>query len=200
MSQELLNFGEVEHTNNFARSLDRSHRASDLPIWEECYIQFFPKMQGMHVHAQDGDHQRTGVDRTVIMSNGKVVSVDEKIREKNRKTGKVYSDIALEEWSDFDRKVAGWVIKELLCDYIAYAILPLGKCYLLPVLQLQQAWLHEGEIWKSMFPRVAAYNEFNGRKWLTVSWGIPVDILFKAIGGCLRARFDNPKDFADDYQ
>src|SRR5579862_1030901 len=187
-----LPIGPIEHTNDFQRSLQRSLKASDLPIWEQIYRQCFPAMQAMHKHPQNGDHQKAGIDRTVVLANGKVISIDEKAREKNRITRRVYDDIAIEEWSDIDRKKLGWGTKELLCDYIAYAILPLGIGYLLPVPQLQAAWAKYGDLWKSKgYPRIEAKN--NG--WKTISWGIPVKVLFGAMGSMLRAGFEPKHDF-----
>jgi hypothetical protein len=143
-------------------------------------------MIAMHDHRQDGQHQRQGVDRSVVMDNGKMLWIDEKVRFRNPITGRIYQDIALEEWSSISSKSPGWVLKSLLCDYIAYAIAPLGKCYLLPVLQLQTAWRVHGEEWKLKYPAIQA----NNSSWITLSWGIPVPILFRAIGDCLRVNFD----------
>lgn len=171
--------------NDFQQCLAQSHSASDLPFWAECYAGAFPTMIGMHDHRQDGLHQRQGIDRSVVLKNGKTIWIDEKVRFRNKITGEVYEDIALEEFSDQQRGSPGWVVKPLFCDYIAYAIAPLGRCYLLPCLQLQTAWLENSSVWKSTYQRVLARNP----GWITISWGIPVPILFKAIGECLRVSF-----------
>ncbi len=92
------------------------------------------------------DHQRNGIDRSIVLQNGKTIWIDEKARGKNKITGKVYTDIALEFLSDEAQKTPGWVCKPLLCDYINYAIIPLGRAYLLPVQQLQTAWNRYGEL------------------------------------------------------
>ena len=44
--------------HDFAESLAASHRASDLPIWEEIYRKSFPEFLAMADHRQDGEHQR----------------------------------------------------------------------------------------------------------------------------------------------
>lgn len=173
--------------HDFQESLSASHAADQLPIWEKCYRKFFPDFAAMVNHRQDGDHQRIGIDRSVILTNSKQFLVDEKVRFRNRITGKVYEDIALEEYGDEDKGTLGWAEKSLLADYIAYAIAPLGKCYLLPVPQLQMAWRIHKSAWKRTysFP-IRAHN----KSWTTISWGIPVPVLFKAIGGCLRCEFE----------
>lgn len=171
--------------HDFRQSLEQSHAASDLPFWRDCYSQAFPTMLAMHDHRQDGLHQRQGVDRSVILHNGKTIWIDEKVRGRNKKTGRIYEDIALEEFSAEHTQNPGWAVKPLFADYIAYAIAPIGRCYLLPVLQMQQAWLFHGSIWRETYPPIRAQN--NG--YITLSWGIPVDVLFRAIGSCLRMKF-----------
>lgn len=165
--------------HDFNESLRRSHAASDLPIWLEIYRQAFPTMQAAIDHRDDGEHQRAGIDRSVILANSKQVLIDEKVR------WKAYDDIALEYWSDRDRRVPGWVCKPLRCDYICYAIAPLGKAYLLPVAQLQLAWANYGEAWRRTYRDCNAQN----RGYVTVSCPVPVPVLFKAIGECLRIGF-----------
>lgn len=159
--------------------------AEDLPFWREVYEKAFPTMTAMINHRQDGEHQRAGIDRSIILYNSKQILIDEKTRFRNEITGKVYNDIALEYWSDEERKVPGWVCKPLRADYIAYAIAPIGICYLLPVIQLQQAWKEKEGEWIRKYPKIEAKNE----GWTTISVGVPPEILFPAIGSRLRIEF-----------
>lgn len=182
--------------HNFAECLRLSHEAEDLPLWETVYRKAFPDMVAMISHRQDGDHQRQGIDRSIILNNSKQVLIDEKVRGKNGKTGRVYEDIALEFLSDSKRNVPGWVCKPLLADYIAYAIAPLGKCYLLPVIQLQQAWAVNQDKWTETYFIANAVNRYAGREWVTQSCCVPVNVLFSEIGKCLRVDFD-PFDFGE---
>lgn len=172
--------------HDFNESLRRSHSASDLPIWLEIYRQAFPTLQAAIDHRQDGEHQRAGIDRSVILANSKQILIDEKVR------WKAYDDIALEYWSDRDRRIPGWVCKPLRADYICYAIAPIGRAYLLPVPQLQQAWAKHGDVWREIYPDCNARN----RNYVTVSCPVPVAVLFKAIGECLRVTFTPQEDAA----
>lgn len=165
--------------HDFADSLAASHRASDLPIWEEIYRKSFPDFLAMVDHRQDGEHQRAGIDRSVILENSKQILIDEKIR------WKPYPDIAVEYLSNDRTGAPGWACKPLRADYIAYAIAPLGMCYLLPVIQLQQAWRSKGEIWKASCFIVRAPN----RGYTTLSAAVPVHELFSEIGRALRVPF-----------
>lgn len=165
--------------HDFAQSLAYSHSVADLPFWREVYEKAFPAMRGMFDHREDGEHQRAGIDRSITLANSKQVLIDEKVRRK------AYDDIALEHLSDERRATPGWVCKPLLADYIAYAIAPIGKCYLLPVPQLQSAWARYGHLWINTYPRIVAKNS----SWNTISVGVPPHILFAAIGEMLRIRF-----------
>jgi hypothetical protein len=178
--------GERSLTHNFTESLKKSHAAEDHPVWRDIYKQAFPDFAGMVNHRSDGPHQRAGIDRSIILRNSKQLLIDEKARYRNEITGRVYDDILLEVWSDEQRRIPGWVCKPLLADYIAYAILPLGKCYLLPVIQMQAAWKKHGHEWMQQSREVRAKN--NG--WVTVSCPVEPKVLFPAIGACLRVCFD----------
>lgn len=166
--------------HDFNESLRQSHNASDLPIWRHIYRSAFPSMVACIDHRQDGEHQRAGIDRSVVLENSKQILIDEKVRTKS------FPDIALEFLSNDRRNAPGWVCKPLRADYICYAALPTGKAYLLPVPQLQQAWARYGAEWRRAAKDVVAQN----RGYNTYSCPVPVPTLFRAIGECLRIEFE----------
>jgi len=157
--------------HDFQESLAFSHAASDNPMWLECYKQFFPTMIACVDHRADGDHQRAGIDRSITLENSKQILVDEKVRKKD------YGDILLEYISVDTTGAPGWVCKPLMCDYIAYAILPRGKAYLLPVIPLQRAWTNHSAQWLQRFGKRAAQN----RGYQTWNCPLPFGVLFKAL-------------------
>lgn len=166
--------------HDFSESLAASHSASDLPIWQQIYQRAFPNFVAMIDHREDGEHQRAGIDRSVILSNSKQILVDEKIRYK------AYSDILLEYVSVDKTNAPGWVCKPQRADFIAYAIAPLGMCYLLPVAQLQIAWRRNSDLWLSKFgTRKAKNKDYN-----TLNCPVPVNTLFPAIGAAFRVNFE----------
>ena len=169
---------EVIH--DFAESLAASHAASDLAIWEQIYRLAFPTFCAMVDHREDGEDQRAGIDRSVILANSKQLLIDEKVRWSK------YSDILLEYLSNDRTGAPGWVCKPLRADYIAYAVAPLGRAYLLPVIQLQIAWARNADLWKAQYSIPPAKN--NG--YSTHSVAVPPERLFPAIGGALRVGFD----------
>ena len=178
--------------NNFEECLAASHAAEDLPFWEQVYRRAFPNMVAFINHRQDGEHQRQGIDRSVILDNSKQILIDEKVRFRNKKTDKVYTDVALEYISNDKTKTPGWVCKPLMADYIAYAIAPIGVCYLLPVPQMQLAWSRCSDKWFAKpYPTIEAKNGKNGKLFYTThSICIPPKVLFTAIGNCHRIYFD----------
>ncbi len=145
------------------------------------YRRAFIDFQGMHCHRDDGDHQRQGIDRTVVLKNGKTIWVDEKVRFKS------YSDIAIEYLSNDQTGAPGWVEKLLLCDYIAYAIAPKGKGYLMPVPALQAAWKRNKKEWLHHPEcKTIAVPNHGYRTWCCC---IPDRLLFPEIGKALRVNF-----------
>jgi hypothetical protein len=174
--------GETKVIHNFKNSLEFSHSASDLPIWETIYKKAFPSMVEMIDHRQHGEHQYAGIDRSIVLENSKQILIDEKVRGKNKITGRVYKDIALEYISNDQKESPGWVCKPIRADYIAYVIIPIRTCYLLPVIQLQNAWAENKTEWLANYHTIKADNGY----YKTLSLCLPVDTLFKAIGQQLR--------------
>lgn len=166
--------------HDFSDSLAASHKASDLPIWKQIYERAFPNFLAMVDHRDDGEHQRAGIDRSVILANSKQILIDEKIRYKD------YGDILLEYVSVDRTNAPGWVCKPQRADYIAYAVEPLGICYMLPVIQLQLAWQKNGDQWLATYGTRKAPN----KGYNTLNCPVPVFVLFPAIGSALRVSFD----------
>lgn len=179
-------------THCFADSLAMSHAASDWQGWDQLYRDFFPDFVAMVDHRDNGYWQLQGIDRSLVLSSSKQVLIDEKVRGRNKLTGRVYADIALEFVSNNSTGAKGWVCKPLMADYIAYAILPLGRCYLLPVVQLQSAWMKLGSEWRYRYGEREAIN----RGYETIFTPVPVPALFAAIGACLRSTFE-PFEFTE---
>lgn len=167
--------------HDFRESLAKSHAQADAPWWFEVYRKAFPDLESFVCVRQDGWAQRGGIDRVLTLSSGKTLSIDEKVRYKDR------DDIALEYWSDKARKIPGWVAKDLACDFIAYAFVPSGRCYLLPFQTLRRAWRENHKSWVKEHYQVVAENP--GYK--TISVAVPIPVLMKALGDAMLVRFNN---------
>jgi hypothetical protein len=172
--------------HDFRHSLALAEKHTDSPWWMETYRAAFPTLQAAVSVREDGWAQRGGVDRVLTLSCGRVVTVDEKVRDKD------YGDILLEFWSNKERRVKGWVAKPLACDFIAYAVVPTATCYFLPTLPLQAAWESNKVLWfyktkepKSGFRLVDAKNT----NYTTQSLAVPIDELLNAIRDSLVVRW-----------
>lgn len=158
-------------THDFREQLAWSHAQEDQPWWESVYKQAFPGVQAIISVRNDGWAQRAGIDRLIVLKSSKTIKVDEKCRRKD------YPDFALERWSDEARKIPGWIQKPLDCDFIAYAFVESGLCYLLPILLLQRAWREFGREWARDYPEVRAQN----KGYVTVSVAVPRAVVLDAI-------------------
>ena len=165
--------------NNFNKDIAFSHSAEDLEIWETIYAKAFPGLQTFTNVREDGELQRHGIDRTLILSSGKAIYIDEKVRREN------YGDILLEYVSNDKKNTPGWCEKPLFCDYIAYAVLPNNTCYMLPVESLQTAWGRNKKEWINKYGIRTAKNQ----GYQTLNCPLPINVLFKAMGETLRIKF-----------
>lgn len=164
--------------HNFAESLAKSAAQADAPWWELVYRQAFPAFASMQCVRSDGWAQRGGIDRVVVLSSGKTLTVDEKVRDKD------WNDFLWEYLSDRDRKTPGWCDKDLACDYIAYAFIPSQRCFLLPFQQLRKAWLQNGVEWVTRANRGdAGYRivDAENKGYFTRSVAVPLKETFKAV-------------------
>lgn len=148
-----------------------SERHADSEWWMDTYRQAFPRLRSAVPVRQDGWAQRAGVDRVITLACGRTYTVDEKVRSED------WNDILLEQWSDEERRVPGWVQKPLACDFIAYAYAPSGVCYLLPVVHLQRAWRQHGRTWIAEYGQRRAQNV----GYVSVSVPVPRAVLMWAI-------------------
>lgn len=157
--------------HDFQERLAYSNAQADAPWWEGVYRAAFPGLASMVSVRQDGWAQRAGIDRVLTLSSGKIIKIDEKVRSRD------FPDFALERWSDEAKKKPGWIQKSLDCDFIAYAFVESGMCYLLPTLLLQRAWREFGKDWIAQYPEVRARNP----SYVTVCVAVPREVLLDAI-------------------
>lgn len=164
--------------HNFADSLALSHEQEDALWWDEIYGKAFPGHLSAVSVRNDGWAQRGGIDRVVTLQSGKVVTIDEKVRQKS------YGDILLEYWSNRENKVPGWIAKDLACDFIAYAFIPDQTCYLLPFFSLRRAWRENHRDWVAMARNAeGGYRivEAQNPTYVTESVAVPIPDLLSAI-------------------
>jgi hypothetical protein len=166
--------------NDFYKDIKFSQDSKIEEFWSIAYKKAFPALASIVSHNQNGDHQKLGVDRSLIMSNSKQILVDEKIRRI-----KDCGDIMLEYISNNQKNTLGWVEKDLMCDYIAYGFLPDKIVYLLPVLELKRAWNESKSEWLELYGTRYAKN-FG---YDTLNCPVPTTVLYDKINDMFRIEF-----------
>jgi len=159
--------------HDFAERLEHSLSLSDEADWVEFYRRIWPDMLLCARIDADSRLQRLGVDRMIMRGGHEVpIYVDEKKRDKD------FGDVLLEEWSVFygdghPRNVVGWALdSNKVCNYVAYAVLPARRCYLLPFEVLRLAFKANAEDWKrrrGAYPKDAPNNGYVTRN-VAVQW------------------------------
>jgi hypothetical protein len=175
--------------HDFQEKLAWSHSQSDEPWWDEVYTKAFPDLASTVDLRHDGWHQRAGRDRALILTSGRALYVDEKVRRE------AYEDFLTEIWSVYPigsrepykpaaGAVPGWARKPMDCDYIAYAIAPLKRCHLLPFPSLRTAVNNNLKGWIDMAcKRIGGYRWVvaHNSKYDTISIVVPLEDLITAM-------------------
>ncbi|QIN82799.1 hypothetical protein GBA63_09155 [Rubrobacter tropicus] len=157
--------------HNFQQSLKKSKDLEDSPFWFDLYKKRFPGLVSAEPITEDGWAQRAGIDRLLILSDGSIVKVDEKVRQKD------YGDFLLEYHSSYERKTPGWISKDLNCDFVSYVVVPAKKCYLLHFQLLRHTWEANHKAWIAQYPRIEAKND----GYTTVSVAVPRKEVWRAL-------------------
>lgn len=141
--------------------------------------------------SHDGDHQRKGVDRLIVLKNSKVLTFDEKVRETVYWTdlNKTDYDISLEYISVDKTNKVGWVNNSnITADYINYIVYDSEQnryiCVLLPTIQLRLAWQQYGDYWLKTYRK--NYHVANNKDYKTLFCPVPRNVVMRAIGENLR--------------
>lgn len=158
--------------NEFIKDLEYSEEPITNKIINDFYKRKFPNLIEIKEIKNDMELQRAGVDKIIILKNGKKINIDEKKRRSN------YGDILLEEWSVLEERKKGWTgDPKKKTDYIVYIIIPANKIYLFPYDLLQSAWRTNYYKWKKNYGIRKAFNH----GYATTNIAIPVDILLESI-------------------
>jgi hypothetical protein len=167
--------------HDFQERLLRSHELSDEPAWVDFYRRLWPDLLMCIRIDANSKFQKWGIDREVLLPNGRRISIDEKKRDRD------YGDLLIEEWSvgriqsgRFVGQKIGWSLDpDKRCDFVAYAVCEpgkQGKCYLLPFELTRQTCLANLDRWKRLssggfpaYPKDALNNGYVTRN-CAVEW------------------------------
>lgn len=167
--------------HDFNERLRFSQMGGDETFWSAVYCKAFPSMVSHMPCPGDTVSQRMGIDRIILLANGRTLAIDEKKREKD------YSDILLEYLSNDKTGAKGWIEKDLSIDYLAYAFMPSKRVYLFDWCMLQRAWSYFGNEWKRKYKPVIAKN--NGYR--THSIPVPRHELLNAVSRAFIIQLDD---------
>lgn len=191
----LTPIGVIVH--DFQTRLAESQELSDEPAWVDLYRKTWPNMIACVRIDKDSVYQRWGVDREVLLATGQRITVDEKKRRKD------YRDMCIEEWSVFHgpndaRNKIGWTLDlNKRCDYIAYAVVPASRCYLLPFDLLRRTARRFLDDWKKRYqpPRPAV-----NKSYVTVNVGVPWNALWRDMRATSEADFTGTLALPQPFQ
>lgn len=172
--------GQSGVTHSFTERLAWGERDSDEAFWTSVYKKAFPGMVTHALASGDVPTQRMGIDRLVLLSNGRTLYIDEK------KRAREYPDILLEYVSVDTTGAPGWMEKDLAIDYLAYAFMQSGRCYLFSWPLLRRTWFNYREKWLLQYPIIKAKNDgYN-----TLSVAIPTELLRRAVSAAALLQVD----------
>lgn len=180
--------------HNFQEQLEYSAQLSDEDSWVDFYRRLWPDMVAAIRIDKNSMYQKWGIDRLILLPNGKQFSIDEKKRKVD------YGDLLLEEWSvcDFDvesnsvikGKKVGWALDpDKRCDFVAYAIQSSSRCYLLPFELTRQTCKVNFAKWKQhkgWYPKAAANEGYT-----TVNLAIPWEVFRLKLWEQMHRKFSN---------
>lgn len=147
----------------FSNDLDFS--LSQKEFWDNVYRKKFPDaLDIFYLKDSNSQAQSLGIDTIIVLRSGAILKIEEKMRRVE------YADILLEFESGTH---TGWMEKEYLCDYLAYAF-P-SKVYFFPYADLKQIWRKKKNAWKKKFKVVEARNI----GYTTKSIAVPFDFLIE---------------------
>ena len=177
--------------HQFQERLEYSAALSNEPAWVAFHRALWPDALLIDRLDANSKWQKDGVDRRVTLPGGKDIYIDEK------KRSGTFADVLLEEWSVYygprhRRNKVGWALDpSKRCDYVAYAVVALKKCYLLPFEVLRFTFEANLEAWKRRrywYPKVSRNEGYN-----TVNCAVPWPVLAAAMNAQMERQFEGGK-------
>jgi len=150
--------------HSFTEYLTRENTEATSPVWATIYRQFFPSFVSAEVAPRGSDLQRCGVDRTLTLSNGKEIAIQEKTRSRD------YGDLLIE--FSHSHGGSGW-IDHTAADYLLYLSRDTGVARLWNMSTLRRSWLVNRHRWIAKYKIIAVENA----AYTTLNLAIPLSVL-----------------------
>ena len=161
--------------NEFNTQLAESQSLEIISLWDKIYHQWKPRCR-VGRNDEYNAKQLKGIDVSIYLPTRRILRIDEKVREEE------YNDILLEDFSNIEDEIKGWMWKGLDIHFIAYLFKPIKTAYFLPWEELQSLFHEKRNYWLTQYPYTRARNYIDGKfVYTTLSFPIPIDILRKEI-------------------
>lgn len=135
---------------------------------------------------------RNGTDWWVIQANGKRLSIDVKARQTDPIIQFNQDDLALEIWSDIDRKVIGWTRDpRKQSDYILWLFTSTGRWVFIPFPMLCKIFRAHWQKWETEYKTAIQSSRSGAKHWRSQCVFVPRQRiwreLYNTFGGNRRA-------------
>lgn len=170
----------------FERDIVRSHHDQAAPWWESIYRQMFGPYLSIRT-VEDLTLQRQGIDRYVtIMAGvrqGRRFAIEEKVVEG------AYRYMALETWSNVERRTHGWINRLSSADWLVFVMKPGKVALCMPWPNLFDAWGVYGEEWCDIYRSVDTGNVVGRNRYTSRCVLVPRDELRRRVPGYREVRW-----------
>lgn len=131
--------------NTFIKDLEYSLDIGRGKDFDKFYYDTWPvRLIEPMDYSMNKAEQLKGIDKKIYLENGRILTIDEKIRRK------YYGDIFLELVSNTRTNKKGWLFYSV-SDFTVYYVEPIRKVYLLQMDLLRMAWKEHSEEWLSKY-------------------------------------------------
>lgn len=155
-------------THDFGAYLDAENKETNASFWTLIYRSFFPDLLSLEVMPRGSAAQRAGVDRVLVLGDGRRVAIQEKVRNLSR------PDLLIEisHVASNGRTWPGW-IEHTSADFLLYVQRPTGTARLWSMPALSRAWTLNRHGWLLRYTTLIA----NNGRYRTRSVPIPLSVL-----------------------
>lgn len=155
-------------SHNFEDSREKSENPIVLEFLDNLYQRIWPDADIQRITGKgilDIQLQKAGIDLVLRLNGiGMDYYLDEKIRFED------YGDILLEEYSNWEEKIPGWLKENKRIDLLPYVIWPRRQVYILPYPMLRLAYLANEQSWLDIFGRILVENKDYHTSNIPIPW------------------------------
>jgi hypothetical protein len=170
---------------NFNEQLNKSENPKEEKFWQSVYKSQFPDLENMITCKGPTQAQKLGFDRILQLKSGKILFIDQKSDYTD------YQNFFLETISVEEDNAPGWMVKDLLIDYVAYAFIKRNECYFLPYYSLMRVWHFYENIWTSTYGIKKVPNE-SCKNYNTLGIAVPINVVLQKIKDSFRVAYKSP--------